>query len=311
MSHKIVVIGSTALEFHLDIGRTPKDVDYVMSWSTYAAWLENLRKVVCVEADYPISNGKKQVVKTADTIYEIEIAWSGSTAEEIIDIATRDGPLLSPLGSVFSFYIAPVHLLYALKMSHRYLRNSPHFKKTMNDIKLLRKEFGPLIKYPLFLKRREDETYDYQHPDLTVNKDAFFKNEVFYKYDHDDIHEAIKLESTPAYKDIICDGEQVKCSKEKWDALREGRKLFCALEECYVLSLERGLIPNDFKTDPYKTFKVALMKVCTSITSGWFREWCWENHNMILDSYDSNYTERFFNARDANQIRNFKHDCAC
>jgi hypothetical protein len=28
------------------------------------------------------------------------------------------------------------------------------------------------------------------------------------------------------------------------------------------------------------------MKVCTSITSGWFREFAWENHDEVADMFD-------------------------
>jgi len=44
-------------------------------------------------------------------------------------------------------------------------------------------------------------------------------------------------------------------------------------------------------------FEMALMKVCTSITSGWFREYAWENYQKVLDLYDSlgedDYVKRF------------------
>lgn len=35
--------------------------------------------------------------------------------------------------------IAPLVLLYTLKMSHEYLKDSPHFLKTMKDIQTMRK----------------------------------------------------------------------------------------------------------------------------------------------------------------------------
>jgi hypothetical protein len=37
------------------------------------------------------------------------------------------------------------------------------------------------------------------------------------------------------------------------------------------------------------------MKVCTSITSGWFREFAWENYDNVLDLYNDKYVEIFFN----------------
>jgi hypothetical protein len=136
----------------------------------------------------------------------------------------------------------------------------------------------------------------------------FFKDETYNFYQHDDIHESVKIGEQPAYKMIIEEGQQVKCSLDKWNTLTEQQRLHCALEECYVLSLERGLIPNEFKTDPKKTFDIALVKVCTSITSGWFREWCWRNYDLIKENYNEDYCIKFKNALELNLIRKFKED---
>jgi hypothetical protein len=73
------------------------------------------------------------------------------------------------------------------------------------------------------------------------------------------------------------------------------------------LTLERGLIPNNFETDPKKTFEIALKKVCTSITSGWFREWCWNNYNFILENYNEEFVDKFKVALEAGRIGNFKN----
>ena len=306
MDGKIVVIGSEALVDYTDIGRVPKDIDYVMTWATFQSWLLWLKTQYKISAVYPISEGKKQVVKTDTGIFEVEIAWENSTALELMKIAALDRRPSCALGK-FELIFAPLDLLYELKMSHRFLKNSPHFEKTRIDILKMR-ELGAKIVHQKFYIRRQAETYTYSHPALNVSKNEFFKDETFYKYDHDDIHEAIKLGPIPAYKYILEDGAQVKCSKAKWDELPLMQKYFCAIEECITLTLERGLIPNDFKTDPYKTYKLALMKVCTSITSGWFREWCWENYDAILLSYQPNFVKRFQTALTEGKIRDFKSE---
>ena len=45
-------------------------------------------------------------------------------------------------------------------------------------------------------------------------------------------------------------------------------------------------IPFDFEPDPRYSFELALSKVCTSITSGYFREFCWENYDKIVELYE-------------------------
>jgi hypothetical protein len=67
-------------------------------------------------------------------------------------------------------------------------------------------------------------------------------------------------------------------------------------EESCVLALERSQIPFP-DASPRKSFEYALMKVCTSITSGFFREWAWEHYDDVLALYnelgENDYIERF------------------
>lgn len=325
----VVVIGSKALAHYVDIGRTPVDTDYIMTYNMFQRYIKDCIKFDKVKPQYyPISNGKKYVCKRVvngkQQIDEIEIAWEGSTAEELFHIVLNDPKTIAynvkqmgvtTTAFVEAFLVPSLDILYTLKMSHRFLKNSPHFLKTMKDIQMLRTKFAAEIVYPEWFKRREKETYEYKHPALNVKKNDFFKDETFYKYDHDDIHEAIKIFEKPAYTYILADGEQVKCSKEKFYQLPYHYQLACAVEEVIVLTLERGLIPNDFKVDADKMFRVAAMKVCTSITSGWFREFCWEHYDEIVDAIEhdlnqswGNFIERFANALNFGQIRDFSHD---
>jgi hypothetical protein len=299
---QIGIIGSVALTNYIDIGRKPKDIDYIMSWDTYTQWLKEIKSCHKIHACYPSSNGKKQIVKYDNRIVEIEIAWKGSTAEEILNICVDE----DKTGWVGGYYTAPLNLLYELKLSHRYLKNSPHFLKTMKDIRLMESKCA-FIEHKEFFDRREKETYEYKHPALNVKKNEFFKDETYNFYQHDDLHEVVCLDKYPAYKDILEDGQEVKCSLNKWINLTNIQRLNCALEECYTLTLERGLIPNNFETDPKKTFEIALKKVCTSITSGWFREWCWNNYNFILENYNEEFVDKFKVALEAGRIGNFKN----
>ena len=175
-------------------------------------------------------------------------------------------------------------LAYTLKMSHRYLKNSPHFLKTMHDIKILC-DHGAVIPDVLkdWLKERERETYNYEHPNLNQSKDGFFNGSVLYKYDHDSIHRAIALHDQPAYEYYKSDDKEVYCSKRKFFELPVQLQLAGVYEEAAVLALERSLIPFDFKPHPTWAFKKALEKVCTSITSGWFRNFSWEHYHEVMD----------------------------
>lgn len=207
-----------------------------------------------------------------------------------------------------------IAILYMIKLSHRYLRNSPHFNKTMNDIRMIRDHYPDIDSHvhramPGALELREKLTYNYGHPVLKQNKDTFFDDTVPYKYDHDTIHEAVKHLEHPAYTYYMVEGAQVMCSREKFDNLDHSVKLLGVLEESYVLALERSIIPYDSFNDAekcHKAFKMALMKVCTSITSGWFREFAWENYETVLEMYEYDFVKKFMIALQEGKIKPFE-----
>jgi len=130
---------------------------------------------------------------------------------------------------------------------------------------------------------------------LNVKKQDFFnKDDIDYVYDHDSIHWAIKHMNRPAYEFFKADAAEVMCSRDLFEAQPENVKLNAVLEEAYVLALERSQIPFQGEITPERSFKVALMKVCTSITSGWFREFAWENYYQVLARYSDDYVDRFW-----------------
>ena len=192
---------------------------------------------------------------------------------------------------------ANVDTLYMLKMSHRYKKNSPHFLKTMKDIQIFREEGACIPDYDLY-EARMDATYEYAHPNLRRTKEEFFvtSGELKYEYDHDSLHQAVAHLDRPMYTYYAVDGEQVLSDRSKFEALEEPLKRYGVLEEAYVLALERSVIP--FGTDADTAFFMALEKVCTSITSGWFREYGWENYDEIVAMYyeDDSYIQKFHEA---------------
>ena len=322
-----IIVGSNALNFQMTRNDKISDTDYIMTWETYKTFLKVLKaktdnKILSV---YPYNEGRYMIVKTSNMIYEIEIAWDNSTSSEfmknVLLESHADEILIDDISGI-TFHYASLPALYAMKMSHRFLKNSPHFKKTMRHILDIRK-FNSSCNYPFsnmsnpdiegkwqfWYERRMKETLDYAHPSLDASKSDFFdKNETFYQYDHDTIHKAVKVGSEPAYKKIIEDGCDVKCSKGKWNKLKRYDKILCGLEESYVLALERYLIPNKFTSDRFEAFEIALEKVCTSITSGWFRDFCYDNYQDIISLYHPDYVARFKLALESGNILPFSVD---
>jgi hypothetical protein len=288
----LVLVGSEALRHHWtdSVPRKPSDYDLIGTHNELSRFIRE----VAPEETYPLGANKLFMkTRSPKSVWEMEIAWTNSTAEQFMEYARIDPLKTLPMGCGFYVIVPNLDLLYTLKMSHRYLRNSPHFLKTMAHIRLMR-ENGAVVRpqYQNWLKRREAETYSYGHPSLKQSKKDFFSGDAIeYLYDHDSIHEAIKLGPKPAYLSFKVDGEEVLTSRAKFDSLPREIQLRAVLEETYVLALERSQIPFP-GTDPKWSFDKALEKVCTSITSGWFREFSWENYHEVKSLYDPTYTER-------------------
>lgn len=292
----LVLIGSQALSNYIpDINKSSVDMDIVGEYDECNKFIESFRKDKAI-AVYPHDKGKKIIAKwkfngEKINIIESEIAWEDSSAEKLLKtVVDKDNYIRKQ-----DLIIPSLDFLYTLKMSHRYLKDSPHFLKTMKHIRIMR-NMGAKIRpeFEEFLKIREEETYWYKHPKLNVEKKDFFDGDgVDYKYDHDSLHEAMKHLERPAYTYYIKDGEQVLTSKKKWDEASQEIKLFGALEEIQVLALERSYIPFKDKVIPKDCFKMAAIKAASSITSGYFREFIWENFEKINEMYEEDYTLKF------------------
>lgn len=321
----MLLIGSQALKQVLGTNDEPKDFDFIAQEWEYD-WLRNSILGDKIVHTKETRKGFALFVIGCGPV-EIDIATPGSSSMELLRLLTdyeihnhpatqfiASEPFVHPV--LRSHRVAGLETLYALKMSHRYLKNSPHFKKTMRDIHTMRHvrngdsdAVHDVLKD--WYKERMKETYDYQHPKLNQSKNSFFSDDgVNYVYDHDTIHEAVKTLEIPAFQFIKEDQADVFCSKEKFMISPEHVKLATVLEESYVLALERCLIPFDFKATPEWAFSKALEKVCTSIASGWWREYAWENYDNVVRLFDANYVDKFKAALAAGKIEPYKKEMA-
>jgi len=326
----MLLIGSRALVANnpeLEGVRRTVDWDFICTIEQFTAWHKANKDKL--QFAVPTQGGKYYHARDKDGMnYEFELAWEGTSALKLLEVyeATAKDHETRP---------AINDDLLLIKLSHRYKRNSPHFLKTMSDIKFLREKLGEYWLRVWFeqnaanvelLKLREKESYDYAHPKLNVSSKDFFNGDgVNYVYDHDSIHLAVALDSyvewgqpcpdgrvgclvahgkrifSPAYTKYMKDGSEVMTSKEKFMSVDEKVRLYGVYEESCVLALERSQIPHGLGKEGGPSarwsFEMALMKVCTSITSGWFREYAWENYQKVLDLYnelgENDYIERF------------------
>lgn len=292
---KILMIGSLASHRNgLKLRKTFVDHDYIASPDAVGTLLSlyGSKNVTTIDDSHIFSiPDENSIIKN---VLEIEVAIPGSTSEALLEKYDED------------LQVATLNDLYLLKMSHRYKKNSHHFLKTMHDIHAMRAA-GAVIEDPKLLKKRQKETLNYNHPKLNgVSSQKFFADShIQYAYEHDDIHVAIARGERPAYTYYMQGDQEVNCSKDAFFSCSEELRLLGVYEEACVLSLERSIIPFKIEGDENrkKSFLFALEKVCTSITSGWFREFAWENYKKVVDLYDVEYVDRFYKAVDNGQVR--------
>lgn len=292
----MLLIGSRALKKNTPdlLKREPKDLDFIGHYDEIQRFIKSSTNKITSYPDGP----NKIIMKTKENIFELEIAWTGSSASLILNDPNSSVPNLWSCDCD----IATNNTLYWLKKSHRFLKNSPHFIKTMDDLILLGQCKDVDTKNaPTWFKQRELEVYNYTHPKLNVSKDEFFKKEGYDVYNHDTLHLAVKRLEIPAYE--FFKAGEVLCDRKLFEKADEHVRLLAVLEEAYVLALERSQIPFPGVWSLKKSFEHALMKICTSITSGFFRTYAYDNYYKVLGMYEDDYVVRFNKALEAGIVK--------
>jgi hypothetical protein len=303
----MILLGSRALILRAPqaLLRRPLDFDFVASQEEYETWLEKNSYKVSPTKVYELPEYHKWIVE-GSTNCEFEIITPGTSSDLLTDLIT-DEWLETPFG-----YIPPVDLLFAIKDTHKYKKfnnSAAGFWKTATDWHMM-KQLGAKVRpeYSEFHKLRQEESYAGQkHPKLNVKKDDFFKDDgLEYLYEHDDLHEVVKLYDRPAYTYYLKDNEPVLCDKNKFFSVSEEIRLAGCLEEALTLGLERSYIPHKGVWDPDYIFKFALAKTASTITSGFFREYCFNHLLEVLKLYkqtSQNFCEKFEVALAAGKVR--------
>ena len=173
----MILVGSRALALRAPsaLFRKPLDFDWICTQAEYEAWMEKNSAKVQPKKIYA-ENGKSfhKMIVEGSTNLEFEIIQAGTSSEILQKLVEGNSESLeTPFGWVPTF-----DLLFTIKSSHKFLKNSPHFWKTLVDYHVMKK-MGATVRpeYQEFLSLREKETYNYTHPKLNVSKDNFFKDD--------------------------------------------------------------------------------------------------------------------------------------
>lgn len=282
----MILIGSRALALRGLGIRPPKDFDFVCTEAEAHTYIG------CHDLHSERREGDKLIATDATgTHYEFDIA--GGSNDLLRDLVEPDG-------------LPSLDLLFTIKKAHRHKKDSPHFWKTLSDYHLMKRAGADVRpEYHEFFKMREAESYAAQkHPKLNVGKAAFFSPDqgVTYVYDHDSIHDAVALQEKPAYRYFL--SGPVNTSKRLFDDSPHSIQINSVIEESAVLMIERSLVPYSGVLTPTQAWRYAFSKVCTTIASGWWRSFAYENAlECIRLARPDEYWTRFQVARDAGQVR--------
>ena len=93
-----------------------------------------------------------------------------------------------------------------------------------------------------------------------------------------------------------------------WEAMTRDQKIKCVLEEAYVIALERKVLPlmyghTNVYTSSRDAFRCALMRICTNLCSGWFREFATTNYVDIFAAHNPRYVEDFMEKVDRGMVQ--------
>ena len=303
------IIGSHALRAQISTAfRKPADLDVICT-------LAEMEDFCSKNELFPIHlHGSHYIVHDAPVYKHIEFLVSdfspAATAYtaymdeyEAAHRAGADAGITTVYGQTMFF--APLELLFSLKKSHRFLPRQ--WEKNIRDYHLLKSLVGE-DKMPALTKMKSDETKKIKTPSLDKTKADFFDDHVSnHTFEHDQIHEIMAHREKPMFEYIKVDADKVTCSKEKFFALEYTDRMKCVLEEAYVIALERGIIPMLYEGKKLATSDSALqwslMRICTTLCSGWFREFAVEHYPSIWNYRDRSYVQKFLKAVDDGRIK--------
>lgn len=255
------------------------------------------------------------------THIDLEIAAPGTSARTLldqgwskaVDIEMWNDAASLPLE--FGVKLAGLESLALIKRSHAHVP-LPKWKRHIMRYGLMRFALGEDFRFNErqrdILRQRIRETNDIHSahfPRLKgMSKQEFFAGEeLFFRtplpplFEHDDIHVTVSNMTgydTPAY-DLMTEGNEVECTRAGWEQMSREDKARAVIEESIVLAIERCMAPWHYcgqvrlfdNPTPDRAFDWALGRVCTTITSGWFRAWAIDNYFYVVNTYRRKYRD--------------------
>ena len=303
----MLVVGSKALNYHfpefqrevkdIDIIGTTDDIKYLIKTLNPEKVLDNHNITTLLNIQNPneFFNTKNVEVLNSD---------NSEALTEYVKYETNVN-----LGGGLRY--ASPEVLLSLKKSH--IHFPIKFQKHIKDYNLLLdflKEDKLANITKINFKETELRFGKLKTPSLKKSTRKFFDQSegyLKYFYVHDDIHQVMAHYDRPIYEDMQTTSESAWCQKELWDNFSFEKKAKCVLEEAYVIALERKIIPmlngvSDVVSSK-KALEWSLMRICTTLCSGWFRQFAADNYSRICEYVNHQYVQKFLEAEQMGKIK--------
>lgn len=277
----MVLIGSRALHYWYKNYRPPRDWDVICTPEEFTDWVKKHR--TDIESVVSSRGIEKFACKYKKFLIEFEIAHPGTSCELIRKYTIGISFFSEFLGTMV--IPANPHILLAIKKSHL----SVPLKKWdthIEDYHFLKHFTTPHEVIYTLRKTETDARHKQPKINLNMTNSEFFdqsEGPVQRIFHHDDVHKAIMYYNVPMYEKIKKDSSLAKCDKDLFEHLSHVDQIRCVQEEAYVIALERKLLPTQ-QLSSDEAFKWALRRICTTLTSGWFRTFAQENYPEIVNT---------------------------
>lgn len=303
----MLITGSYAIKKRLKSFRDYNDIDLWMSaFKLEAFYNVNQHRISKFEPQY--YKNKFNLVIDGQRV-ELGLYEPGGSGYDLLYRAQLDNLTTNLFG--FEWKIPTLKTLFAIKQSHIYypvkwhkhIRDYHKIKLALDNSSTLGagQDDKLLDEAKAILTKSAAARFKARQPNLNLSNEEFFERSqgiVKRIYNHDDLHKAVAYHEQPMYMHLKRDQSSAKCEKDLWDLLHYEYKIKAVQEEAFVIALERFIIPNGGEASQeqqQEAFDKALMKICTTLTGGWFREFAvenWPNCRKFTKDYVGEFQEQ-------------------
>jgi hypothetical protein len=301
----MIIIGSRAMAHQMNNPHRinfQTDYDVIMTIEEFMQWQKDNQSYIVMMI--PRSENKYKVVVRkgiAQVQYEVELGFEGTSSKLLLD--NKNKVCNGKLTGFFGEEMNVLNLQYQMLTKRSHLIYPIHFEKNIEDYHSMKRFLGDFEKDELmqeYYTLRSKETAErikQRTPKLNVSVEDFFSSKlpvpIYFVHDH--IHEMMAHYDRPLYTMIQRDPNKAWCDKDLFFDLPYIKQVQCVQEEAYVIALERYIIPQygENCNDYFDCYKRAVKRICTTLTSGWFRDFAIENYYKVIEWYNPRFVNNF------------------